>query len=225
MPRLLLVNPNTTAATTTMMAAIAEEALLGSAQLHTLTVPFGAALIIDEPSLATAACAVQEAVLAHPLEGIDGVIVAAFGDPGLDALRARLPAPVTGIAEAAMACAAAGQARRRFAVVTTTPLLVGSIEARARHYGHADVFTGVRLTPGDPVHLMADAPALLEALRQACHAAIDHDGAQAIVIGGGPLAVAARALSGSLSVPLIEPVPEAARLALRRALQASGPAA
>ena len=36
-------------------------------------------------------------------------------------------------------------------------------------------------------------------------------GAQAIVVGGGPLGRVARALRGRLDVPVIEPIPEAVR--------------
>ena len=45
---------------------------------------------------------------------------------------------------------------------------------------------------------MADPVALEQALLRACEAAVREDGAQAIVIGGGPLAVAARAFLKSL---------------------------
>jgi allantoin racemase len=37
-----------------------------------------------------------------------------------------------------------------------------------------------------------------------------------VVIGGGPLALAARALSATAPVPLVEPLPAAVRLALTR---------
>ena len=63
---------------------------------------------------------------------------------------------------------------------------------------------------------MNDAGRLEEELFRACEAAIRNDGAQAIVIGGGPLAVAARALKGRIPVPIIERVPAAIRLAMRR---------
>jgi Asp/Glu/hydantoin racemase len=61
-------------------------------------------------------------------------------------------------------------------------------------------------------------PFLLEAsLAEACQAAVSEDSTEAIVIGGGPLAVSAASLRSQFSVPIIEPVPAAVRLALRRA--------
>jgi Asp/Glu/hydantoin racemase len=208
---LILVNPNTSPATTEAMLQIARQAA-PSRDIAGLTAPFGAALITGEAALEEAARAVTS--LAPLLGESDGVIVAAFGDPGLTALRARLAVPVTGIAEAGMAEAALGG--RRFAVVTTTPELVAAIARTSASYGHAGQFAGTHLTPGDPLDVMADPRRLVEALDAACRRAIQ-DGAEAIVIGGGPLAVAARALAGRLDVDLVEPVPAAVRLALRRA--------
>jgi Asp/Glu/hydantoin racemase len=63
---------------------------------------------------------------------------------------------------------------------------------------------------------MAD-PARLDALLSACITRAREAGAQAVIIGGGPLAEAARRLSEGARVPLIEPVPAAMRLILRRA--------
>jgi Asp/Glu/hydantoin racemase len=63
---------------------------------------------------------------------------------------------------------------------------------------------------------MADPAAVTEALALACEAAIRIDGAQALVIGGGPLALAARALRPRFVVPIIEPIPAAVRLAQKR---------
>lgn len=218
MRSLILVNPNTNQSTTAMMVDIAQGAAAPGMSIEGMTVAFGAPLITHETALAEAARAVADLAPEIQARHPAGVIVSAFGDPGLDALRATLACPVTGIAEAAMAEAAlddTGQARR-FSVVTTTPLLAASITARASRYGHGEWFAGVRLTPGDPATLMADPQAVTEALAIACEAAIRLDGAQALVIGGGPLAQAARALRPRFVVPIIEPIPAAVRLAQKR---------
>ncbi len=208
--RIAVVNPNTSVVTTAAIVEIAS-AVAGSATVEGFTAPFGAPLITEPGALAVAADAV--AALAPALRHADAVIVAAFGDPGLDALRSLLAVPVTGIAEAGMAEAAAGD--RRFAVATTTPDLCDHIAATAARYGHRR-FAGTWATPGDPATLTADAEALVAALGAASRAAIGEGGAEAVVIGGGPLARAARALARTLPVPLIEPVPAAVRLTVAR---------
>ncbi|KQQ87632.1 aspartate/glutamate racemase family protein [Aureimonas sp. Leaf324] len=210
MTRIALVNPNTSVATTETMLCIARRTQPDLA-VEGLTAPFGPSLITDEAGLVQATAAVS--ALAERLEGFDGVIVAAFGDPGLEALRARLAVRVTGIAEAGMAEAVLGA--RRFAVATTTPELVGAIARTARRYGFGEAFLGTFLTPGDPIDLMGDPARLVEALAEACREGVQA-GAEAVVIGGGPLAEAARALNGQIGVEIIEPVPAAVRLVLAR---------
>jgi Asp/Glu/hydantoin racemase len=212
--KVALVNPNTSAATTDAMVTIAQGEAGASCAIVGVTARHGAPLITEPRALAVAAEAV--AALLPDLAGADGVIVSAFGDPGLDRLRAHLACPVVGIAEAGMAEAAANG--RRFAVVTTTPDLKASIADTAARHGHAR-FAGTWTTPGDPAVLTADGAALRAALEVACAQAIDEGAAEAIVIGGGPLAVAARALAADCPVPLIEPVPAAVRLILGRPAQ------
>lgn len=215
--RIALVNPNTSTATTAAMVRIAAAEAGARAALSGFTAPFGASLITEPQALARAAQAV--AALAPDLADAEAVIVAAFGDPGLQALRAALPVPVTGIAEAGMAEAAAGG--RRFAVVTTTADLAAHIAETAAHYGH-DRFAGTWTTPGEPAALTADPQALLRALEAGCRRAVAEGGAEAVVIGGGPLAEAARDLAPLAPVPLIEPIPAAVRLTFARLASATG---
>lgn len=220
MRRLILINPNTNEATTETMRAIAARAAPDDWSVSAMTARRGVPLITDAIQLAEAAVAVADLADAPELDPAGdvptaGVIVSAFGDPGLDALRARLSVSVTGIGEAAFAEAAAGG--RRFVVATTTPDLAEPIAAMARCRGYGATFAGVTLTEGDVHRIMADPAGLVAALATACERAIAHLGAEAIVIGGGPLGEAAAALAGRFAVPIIAPIPAAVRLAIRRA--------
>ncbi len=208
MKRIVLVNPNTNAATTALMVAIAREHLAPDFQLEGATAAIGAPLIVDEGQLRVAAEAV--AGMAPNLAGrSDGVIVSAFGDPGVEALRRLLSVPVAGIAECAMREAAAGG--RRFAIVTTTPALAPAIASRAERHGLGRQLASIRIAEGPLDALMADSVRLVAALERAAHLAIAEDGAEAIIIGGGPLAAAAKELRNRLSAPVVEPIPAAVR--------------
>lgn len=221
MRRLLLVNPNTNPATTSAMVAIAMEQAGGRIGIEGVTVARGAPKVVDAAMLETAADAVLELLRSIDLTLFQGVIIAGFGDPGLARIRALTRVPTTGIAEAAMAEAAAGG--RRFSIVVTTPGLVPAIEARVAAYGCGQQFAGVRLTGGASGG-RRDEPPLPDAIRAACEAAISEDGAEAIIVGGGPLAATARALRSQLPVPLVEPVPAAIRLAIARSREFAGEA-
>lgn len=205
-----LINPNTSTATTASMLRIARETAGPDVDIQGFTAPFGASLITNPHALAEAEQAVI--ALAPELSQASSVIIAAFGDPGLSALRERLHIPVTGIAEAGMQEAAKGA--RPFAVVTTTPDLVNPIAEFAAGHGHT-TFLGTWITDGDPATLMLNSSDLCDALAEACARAF-HAGAGAIVIGGGPLAEAARSLSAGSPFPLIQPLPAAVRLSLAR---------
>ncbi|MFK8252454.1 aspartate/glutamate racemase family protein [Ancylobacter terrae] len=210
-PRILLVNPNTSHATTDMMVAIAQEAFAGRAAVVGVTAARGVSMILDEAALGASVGAVIEATGAA--EGYEGVIVSAFGDPGLAELRARLEVPVAGICEASMREAAEGG--RRFGIATVTPLLVDIFARKAAMLGIGDSFVGTRLTTGDPLALAAD-PVRLEAeLAHAVAASIAQDRAEAVIIGGGPLGQAAIGLAGRYPVPVIAPIPCAVRALTR----------
>ncbi|MGJ4949035.1 aspartate/glutamate racemase family protein [Bradyrhizobium sp. HKCCYLS20291] len=202
MPRILLINPNSSAETTAMMVSIAAACCAGRAEVVGATATRAPAMITDGAALAASAAEVIEVGRAH-LAHCDGIIVAAFGDPGAAELRRACPLPVVGIGEASMREAGAGG--RRFGVATVTPALVSSIADAADRLGLSAQFTGTRLTPGDPTVLAADPARLATALAEAVRGCIA-DGADAVIIGGGPLAQAADQLQPQFAVPIIKPI-------------------
>ena len=210
MKRILLVNPNTNAATTASMLAIAREAAAGLLQIEAMTAPEGVPMITDALALQQASQVLTGLIPELRAQNWDGVITAAYGDPALQALREGLDCPVTGIGEASMLEAAGYGA---FAVVTTTPELAGSITAMAGWLGLGSLFGGVYLTRGDAVAVTDDPALLVERLEEACLRAVHEAGGglASVIIGGGPLAVAARVLVERVPVRLIEPVPAAIR--------------
>ncbi|MCE4062934.1 aspartate/glutamate racemase family protein [Pandoraea sputorum] len=217
MTHILLINPNTSTATTQMMVDIARtyfaSVMTSPPTVVGATVTRGAPMIVDEQDLAVAADAVNDPQIVELAEQADGVIVGAFGDPGIEALRARLDVPVVGIGSASVR--EAGEGGRRFGIATTTPQLADSIATNVRKLGLGANFTGARFTTGDPLAL-GDVPSQLESsLAGAVDACIRLDGAQAVVIGGGPLGEAAQALGERFSLPVIGPVPAACRALLQ----------
>lgn len=209
----LLMNPNANAATTRSMAAIVAPYLPG---VQGWTAPEGPRMIVTEEALDASA----ELVAGAALPPVAGVMVAAFGDPGRAALAARLRCPVVGIGAAAARAAGAGG--RRFAVVTTTPGLERSIDALMREEAGGGVYLGCHFAGADPLALIRDARGLDEALLAAIrHAA--GAGAEAAIIGGGPLGEAAERLAGHAPLPLVAPL-RAAALELRACLPEQPPA-
>ena len=201
---LLLINPNSSQATSNMMVAIAKRAVTGRLAVAVATARRNPQMIVTPEQLAAAADEVIEIGAAHGADCL-GIIVSAFGDPGLAALKDRVGIPVVGICEASMLEAAQGG--RKFGVATTTPELIEAIDERAHDLGLASQYTGIRCTPGDPLALAGDEQRLREALGEAVRQCIELDGAEAVIIGGGPLGQAAEQLQPHFATPIIAPIP------------------
>src|SRR3954464_7247221 len=94
--RILLINPNSSAETTAMMVAIAASCCGGRAEVVGATATRAPTMITDGAAFAASAAEVVEIARAH-LDVCDGIIVAAFGDPGVAEIRAGCGLPVLGI--------------------------------------------------------------------------------------------------------------------------------
>ena len=210
-PHILLINPNSSLATSDMMLAIAQKAAAGKLDVIVVTADRSPSMIVTPEQLTASAAQVVELGTAHGRD-CAGIIVSAFGDPGLAELRRKVSVPVVGICEASMI--EASQGGRRFAVATSTPDLAEAIDQRAHDLGLGHLYTGVRCTVGDPLALAADAGLLAEALAGAVEECIELDGAEAIIIGGGPLGQAAEALRTRFGRPVLGPIPCAVERAL-----------
>ena len=208
MRQILLINPNSSRDTTAMMVEIAQACVPGGIAVIGATATRNPPMIVTAKELLAAADEVVE-IGVREAAGMSGVIVSAFGDPGLARLRQEIFVPAVGICEAAMIAAAAGE--RRFGVATTTPDLAASIAESARELGLAHLFSGTRLTTGDPVALTGDAARLQIALAKAVEECFELDHAEAVIIGGGPLGQAAIDLARSFQRPIIAPIPAALR--------------
>ena len=205
-PHILLINPNSSVATSDMMQAIAQRAAAGRLDVKVVTADRSPTMIVTPEALTASAAQVVELGTAHGRDCV-GIIVSAFGDPGLAELRRKVNVPVVGICEASMI--EASQGGRRFAIATSTPELVEAIDQRAQDLGLSHIYAGVRCTAGDPLALAADADLLAEALAGAVRECIELDGAEAVIIGGGPLGQAAEQLRTRFGRPVLGPIPAA----------------
>jgi Asp/Glu/hydantoin racemase len=202
--RIALLNPNSNPATTAAMLGLARAAAPEGLVFVGFTADRTPPVLTRPGDLELATEWVGAMLPELAAAGFAAVLVAAFGDPGVERHRPTSPLPLVGIAEAGMTLAARGG--RRFAVVTTTPELATPIAARAAALGLADRLATVRITPGDPLEMMGDEDRLERALTEVAVAAVTRDGAEAVLVGGGPLGPVAAALARRLSVPVIEPV-------------------
>ncbi len=208
MPNILLINPNTNATTTQMMVDIAQACFPPGFTVTGITAQTGVPMIVNEAEMRDAVLEVERNWLqANAEKAWDGVIISAFGDPGMVRVRATAKVPVVGICESSLLDGAAGG--RRFGVATVTPALAELIQADINRLQLAPLYTGIRLTEDEPRALAADPAKLLQTLTDAARLCLEVDGAEAVVIGGGPLGQAAIEIQQQLEAPIIAPIPSA----------------
>jgi allantoin racemase len=207
--KLLLVNPNTSVAMTKGIAAAARDVAGPGTEIVAVQPSFGPASIEGHYDEAFGAAGVAEQVriaTAH-----DAVVIACFGDPGLDAAREATAAPVLGIAEAAFH--AASMLATGFSVVTTMRRTCVIAERLVQRYGFEHSCRGVHGTDIPVLALEHIDAALIDRLTQASQAALEQDRSGAIVLGCAGMAGLCKALQQRLGVPVIDGVAVAVKFA------------
>ena len=210
MTRILVVNSNTTESVTARIHTAALAAARPGVAVRSVTAPFGLPLIVSRADWLVAGPATLAALSAARGE-YDAAVIACFGDPGLDAAKELLDVPVLGISEAAFH--AACMLGRRFGVVSFTAALQPMFEECLDHHGLRARCAGFRMGPafaGDPGRVAEERRDLLLELVQA---SITQDGAEVVILAGGPLAGVAATLQPHVAVPLVDGVAAGVRLA------------
>jgi allantoin racemase len=227
MSRVLILNPNTSSAVTTMLVEHVSSmlgAMKGNVwQVRGATASFGAEYIASETAYAVAAHATLD-TFAQTLHSEDEVVlIGCFGDPGLEALREISPLPVVGLAEAAMKEAAEFG---RFAIVTGGPRWAPILRRRAQAAGLSGQLARTYILEASGAELAADREAAIGLLALACEEAMETSKPDAIILGGAALAGIGDLLADHLGLPVIDSVSAAARAlhaALASPIKAPGP--
>lgn len=99
-------------------------------------------------------------------------------------------------------------------MATSTPLLAASLARLVAAHGKSGSFTGVRLTASEPLVVAADPEQQYRELAAAVGESTALDGAEAVIIAGGPLSATALRLARTTRAEIIQPVPSACGLLL-----------
>lgn len=214
--KLLLVNPNTTASMTHKAAAAARRVARPDTQVIATTSKSGPASIEGFYDVAVCVIGLLEEAARH--RDVDAVIIACFDDTGLDAMRCLFDVPVIGIGEAAFHAAA--MVSHRFSVVTTLSRSVAGISDNLKRYGLDAKCASVRATDIPVLKLEENDPASLADIRAEVAAAIEHDKAEAVVLGCAGMADLMQELSEEFGIPVIDGI--ACAVGMAEALVAAG---
>ena len=208
--RIQVINPNTSVEMTRTIGEAARAVAMPGTEILAVCPTQGVESIEGHFDEAIAAVGVLEQIKRGQAQGVDGHIIACFGDPGLLAARELAKGPVIGIAEAAMHVATL--VATRFSVVTTLPRTVIIARHLLRQYGfehHCAALHAIDL----PVLALEDGTGLAQQkVRERCIQAKNEDNSGAIVLGCGGMANLARELTAELGIPVIDGVTAAVKM-------------
>src|SRR5580700_5880541 len=206
--RLLLLNPNTSAAVTERLAASARAAAAAGTQIVPLTAPRGVPFIASRAE-AQIAGAVALEMLAEHHGRYDAAIIAAFADPGLLGARELFDVPIVGLAEAAMLTAC--MLGRRFSIVTIAmgPWFRECVDM----HGLGGRCASIRMLDEPFASLASVQEEKEEELVALANRAVSEDEADVVILAGAPLAGLAARVRQRIPVPLVEQTIAAVRQA------------
>lgn len=199
-----ILNPNTTQAITDDLATLAARFAASGSTVDARSPATGTPSIESHVEEAIGAMGVIEQVAIGDREGVDGYVIACFGDTGLAAAREMTRAPVVGMTEAAFFAAAMVAAR--FSVITLPPRTRIHTERVLRETGMGERCTRVRAIDIPVLDLVTQGDAVATAFLDEARRALAEDDAEAIVLGCAGLGALVAPLTLALGVPVIDGV-------------------
>jgi allantoin racemase len=222
--RLLVINPNISDDVTALIESEALRSAAPGTGLVVRTAGHGVEYIETRFESLIAAGAVAEIIAEHTRPGadpVDGVVVAAFGDPGMPALKELTDIPVIGITEAAL-CAAALQGHR-FSIIAISERIKPWYRDCVERFGLLGRLASIRSINETLNGIGSVQQDFKETLLALCRQAVAEDGADVVILAGAPLAGLARELKGQIPVPVVDGISAGIRMAEAMVGLESGP--
>lgn len=208
--KLLVINPNISDDVTALIESEALRSASPDTELVVRTAGHGVEYIETRFESLIAAGAVAE-VIAEYTGVVDGVVVAAFGDPGLPALKELTDVPVIGITEAAL-CAAALQGHR-FSIIAISDRIRPWYLDCVERFGLGGRLASIRSINETLTGIGSVQQDFKETLLALSLQAVTEDGADVVILAGAPLAGLARELRGQIPVPVVDGISAGIRMA------------
>jgi len=208
--KLLVINPNISDDVTALIESEARRSASPGTSLVVRTAGHGVEYIETRFESLVAAGAVAEIIAEHHGQA-DGVVVAAFGDPGMPALKELADVPVIGITEAAL-CAAALQGHR-FSIIAISDRIRPWYLDCVERFGLSGRLASIRSINETLNAIGSVQQDFKETLLALSRQAVAEDGADVVILAGAPLAGLARELRGQIPVPVVDGISAGIRMA------------
>jgi allantoin racemase len=209
--RILVVNPNTTAAMTAKIGRASRAAAAAGTEIIAVNPADGPVSIEGYYDEAFSVPGLLAEISKGDATGISAHIIACFDDTGLEAARCVAQAPVIGIGEAAFHLAS--MLGHRFTVVTTLSRSIAAIEHNLLKYGLASRCARVRACEVPVLSLDDPASSAIARISAEIELSKQEDHAEVVVLGCAGMADLANRLSENHGLPVIDGVASAVKLA------------
>lgn len=208
--KILVMNPNSTVSMTDKIVESAQYVVNDGTTLVAATGHDAPASIQGHHDEAMSVPGLIARLKQAEAEGVDGVVVACFDDPGIGACREVFSGPVLGICEAGVK--AASMIATSFSVVTTLPRSVPVIEHLIHGYGLSHQCRRVRSAEIPVLALEEEGSGAREKVRDEILHAVREDRCEAVVLGCAGMADLTGWLTQETGVPVIDGVTVATRM-------------
>ncbi|KAI3590869.1 Allantoin racemase [Cupriavidus sp. U2] len=209
--KIKIINPNTTQSMTDKIGQCARAVAHGDTRIVAVSPRMGPASIESHYDEALSVPGILDEILAGEREGIDGYVIACFGDPGLFAARELARGPVIGVAEAAMH--AASFIGTSFSVVTTLSRTCNIAWHLAERYGMARFCRNVRASDLPVLDLEKPGSDARRIITEACRQALAEDRSDCIVLGCAGMTDLCDEIADAIGAPVIDGVTCAVKMA------------
>ena len=196
-PKIVVINPNTTASMTDRIRLVSESVISDDFCLTVVNPSSGPASIEGYYDEAMSLAGLLDLVKQH--HDAAGFVIACFDDTGLDAARCLTASPVVGIGEAAYHMAS--MISNKFGVVTTLSRSIPALEHNLVRYGLAARCSGVRASDIPVLEVEASNGTAFERINAEVEQAIKTDKAEAIVLGCAGMAELGATLHDLHNIP------------------------
>lgn len=203
MSHVRILNPNTSVAMTEAVLAAARAVARPGTHVSATCSRRAPATVETHVDEVFGAAGILEQVERGERDGVDGYVIACFGDTGLPAARELARGPVVGMTEAALQ--AASLLAHRFSVITMPPRTIAMTDRVVQELGLAHRCT-VRAVDVSVAEIETGAGPAFDAFAREARETLVAERAEAVVLGCAGLTDLVEGLREALGVPVIDGV-------------------
>ncbi len=201
---ILVLNPNTSAAVTERIAGVIHRIARPETHAIVQRIAHGPEVLESAFDESLAVPHVIDAVREATATGVHAVILAAFCDPGLDAVREISTIPVYGLEETTFAVALL--LGNKFGILTERKHKTAVKMQHVRKHGLESRFASVRPLDMGVADIASDPDRVKRVGLDVARRMVEEDGAEVIIMGCASMAGYSEDLQRELSVPVLDPI-------------------